>query len=217
MENKKEKDELEIINVKSIIDQMEGRDIIEAEVVESSFFDTDYKKDGVVIHSSIDTPELINSDSISKAIVTIKELYSSYKDRYGIEVDFDINELNQNFFGIVDPEKRKLFEITLSDTLDRIRLVTLSKLTIALMVAIDKLTSPEFLSGLSPIETIGMTDKIFNYLEKISKLKKLLPINDTDLELKKLISDNKSQRNDPEVEMKILDILTQLRSENENS
>lgn len=159
-----------------------------------------------------------NSEEVDKAISTIKDLYASYKDRYGIEVNFDINSAIDNFQDILVPEKRKIFELALYDTIDKIRLVAISKLSVSILVIINKITSADFIDSLDVRDLVALNDRLFSQLDKVSKLRKLLKPRDVDIEMRNVLNNQTEDRfiQDRDDELAILKAIDDITKDRED-
>lgn len=206
----------DIMNIMKVIDQMEHRDKSDQSVPEMLDDIEAVSHAMTSISSPLELSMPNSNEDVNKAVDIIKTQYQDYMMRYGISADFRIEDLFNNLADLTDPIKMKLFQLSLDKTIDRVKLIGLSKLTIALLVALNKTTDPSFINSLNPVDAVGYTDRIFSQLEKISKLKNLLHVKDADAEMSQLVRDinrDSSPKVTREDESMIMDILKELDKE----
>lgn len=214
-------EEIRIKSIKDIINKSEGRspnDSMDV-IIPEELYENDRSIPGtdITIHSKI-TPlsTELSSQDIKKSVSAIRTLFEDYKKRYNLkdsDININLNNSIDSFVDIIDPKKFRILEIATYDVLDKIRLSSVLKIAVAIQAMIEKVTSPDFLDSLDPRDMVSLTDRLFNQLERLTKMKSLIKVKDVDIEMRSLTSENQSENRDYALDNKILEILNKLRSE----
>ena len=134
----------------------------------------------------LDISPKINSAAVDK----VKELYQEYSQKYNLKVEFNISTLTENFKDIIDPNRKKVFEIYLSEAFDRTRLVIFQRSLVAISSLLSQVTDPLTLEDTSlPLEyKFGMISQLMNLMNNFNQMYEQIHINDSDTKLRNISS-----------------------------
>lgn len=183
------------------IDRLEGRKPLQTNVPTEG--EVSYSS-GEVYDVSIIDPST-NSEDVpvnellpkisSFKIDGVIDLYKELNQKYNLKFDADsVNDIGKAFKEIIDPDKRDTYTIYLRENIDRLSLVCLGQLANTIYILIGKLTNPEVIESLTISERVVLLDKMFEYMDKINNMKKLIPNGDSKLELREIA--NRKPEND---------------------
>lgn len=143
-----------------------------------------------------DATALVKDDKKAKEIEmnnTISDMFSQYNKEYGLDLQVDPNNLTRTLIDCADDRKQKILNLYVSKCVRGLRPILLLKMISSLSLAIQTLTSPEYLlnrNELSYTDLFIAVDSIWNYLGKLEDLKSEIMVDNEDLELKKLAEES---------------------------
>lgn len=194
------------------IEDSDGYEIIENDEDLSSFqgiIDSAPKIPGGGIIKNIikDASAIVKDDKKAKEIEmnnTISDMFSQYNKEYGLDLQVDPNNLTRTLIDCADDRKQKILTLYVSKCVRGLRPILLLKMISSLSLAIQTLTSPEYLlnrNELSYTDLFIAVDSIWNYLGKLEDLKNEIMIDNEDLELKKIAEESGMEYQEQDEEM----------------
>jgi hypothetical protein len=130
-----------------------------------------------------------DSAKMHNSIGIISELYESIGEKYGVDIKFDISSVSENFRSILAPQNRKLFSLYISEGYEAFRLTILQRIMVAISTLVDKITEDQFINSDNIELSIGMLDKLFDYMERVNVIWDTVKIENSDLMLKQVAKD----------------------------
>ena len=195
-------------------------DIETAEVIDNDIKDSMDKSDPINIQTNIiiqkeDLEKPVNHDEFhKKSVSVIKDLYKEYNKKYDLNLDIDVDDIASSFRDIIDPNKKKIFDIYLSELFDRFKSVFMQNMIMNNMKLMDKLNK-NFSEDISLGESLISVEKIFEFMKRINEFSKEFKNKHTEKELNVLsqknngkINKNISNEKDREIMEYLNDLIT---------
>nr|DAM52965.1 MAG TPA: hypothetical protein [Caudoviricetes sp.] len=145
------------------------------------------KKDSITpIVFTADSPSQYQYGKVTaETLDSIKDLYVSYNQKYGLNINLEVETIMSNFKSIIDPKELQVFEVYLSEAYSRFRLVIYQRLMITIAGLVDEISKP--LGNDVPIQDrYVMIDKLLDYMTKINQVYEEIKIEHSDVELQRL-------------------------------
>ena len=170
-----------------------------AEVIDKDIKDSMDKSDPINIQNQSITNIIIKKDDLEKpvnndefhkkSVSVIKDLYNEYNKKYDLNLKLDVDDILSTLRNIIDPEKKKIFDIYTSELFDRFKSVFMQNMVLNNMKLMDKLNK-NLSEDLSLAESLISTEKMFEFMKRINEFGKEFKNEHTEKELKVLSQKN---------------------------
>lgn len=168
----------------------------------------------------LDASAIAKNEKEQKALEirqSINDVMTSYNEKYGLNLEIDLNNLSRTLVNVADDKNRRVLELFLSKYFKSMRAILCLHLMSRLTLAIDYITAPErlFSGDLSTADIFIVVEKLISYIDQLQELKKTMEISGEDVELKKIAEESLADNNlDTEESREVIDEFMKLfRSE----
>lgn len=136
-----------------------------------------------------------DQETIEKASVMFGRLFTDLNSRYQLDVSIDFNSFSNSLMNIIEPSKKRIMECYLSEAYGRIRVILYAQYLQAIVALSSQLLDPKYIlsESMTYDQKLDVMQKLFEFMNTINEIYKDVNIEDTELKLEKISSDNKPQ------------------------
>lgn len=154
-------------------------------------------------------------DRVSKEMnLAINSVFSQYNQKYGLELNLNLNSLSETLINVSTPEKRKLLELYVSEVFKSVKPILLLHMLQRLVILMDYVLQPQNLmdtSQLSLPDQFLIVEKIQSWIVSLTDIiDSDAVIKDSDAVLKKLAEENNDETLDNEESRKAVESFMEL-------
>lgn len=149
------------------------------------------------------------------AIATIVDLYNDLNSKYGFKLEFDITTLANNFKDIINPKRRKLFELYLSEAFGRSRLIFFQRGLVTIMDLMEQVSKPSVLRdpSMDLDYKLNMMQRLLSLMEQFEQMYANVKIDDTEVQLRRTTMDEEENTGSKISSSKeVLEVMEQLNN-----
>lgn len=135
----------------------------------------------------------------SKAIKSsLNKIFTEYNERYGLDLKLNLDSTSDMLAELADPTTFRVYQLYLSNFLDRARSIVYQKILTTILLLLDKIMEPNELLGseLTLADRFTAVDRLINMLGVFTQFQDQLRIEGADTELQKIGNDIKSESSD---------------------
>ena len=148
----------------------------------------------------------------------LNQVFSEYNRKYNTDLQINLDNLSETLVNVANPEKRKLLELYVSETMKSMKPILLLHILNRLTLAIDWLLQPERLldqNSFSNADLFLVVEKLISFTAQIDDLVKEASIKDSDLVLKRLAEEREDDSLSSDESKKVVDdFMKMFRKEN---
>ena len=120
-----------------------------------------------------------------ESIDSVLELHKEFNQKYGLDLQFETEDVAKMFKSIIDPNRMKIMELYLSESFSRFRIIIYQKLMWGIMQLVQDITSPAYLSENLETKAV-LLEKLQLYMKNVEEMYKEIHNPHTEDELTRL-------------------------------